>query len=412
MSGRKSPVIEENLSFSRLVTPYQSRKIPVYRWYNLNHSYSRDLIHSLLKEFGWEKGKTLFDPFCGTGTTLLAAKEAGVDCFGLDIMPLSAFVSRGKLLEYQPDKALASFDCIYPGSQYDFGFETAEPYLQKCFPPEQLTKLLHLRYTISQMEDPERSFFAIALLNILKPISYAMNDGAFLRFATDKEPQTLEETFPPQVKNMLDDVRLMKNKSNGNGYHHHLVARGDARVIPLKDNSIDGVITSPPYLNRHDYTRIYAIELLFSFLEDNEALKHLRYKMLRSNVEAKRAVDIQGYTPPKRLTKMVEELKSCDLPNPKVVDMVEGYFEDMYGVLSELKRVCRKKSKIAFVVGNCKYNKVMFPVDELLLEIGENAGLKPLKIIVARYRGNAPQLMRDFGKESSRESIVIWERAK
>ena len=179
MTGSYESLIEEKLSFSRLVTPYQSRKTPVYRWYNLNHSYSRDLVVALIEDFNVGGGQIVFDPFCGTGTTLLAAREAGVESVGLDMMPLSAFISRGKMLKYDQDKTALDFEQIFPVKQYDFGFETAEPYLQKCFPPDQLTKLLHLRYTISQMPDPERSFFAIALLNILKPVSLTKNDGAF-----------------------------------------------------------------------------------------------------------------------------------------------------------------------------------------------------------------------------------------
>lgn len=239
-------------------------------------------------------------------------------------------------------------------------------------------------------------------------MSYAKNDGAFLRFKTDVNPKTLGETFPPQVKMMLEDIG--HSRKNGNGDFR--IIRGDARVIPLKDKSIDGVITSPPYLNRHDYTRIYAIELLFGFLEDNQALKQLRYKMLRSNVEAKRSVEIRDYQAPERLRKLIDKLSSVHLPNRKVIDMIWGYFEDMFGVLKELSRVCKVGSKIGFVVGNCKYGGIMFPVDELLAEIGESAGLTNKRIVVARYRGNAPQQMREFGKESSRESIVMWEREK
>jgi len=404
----------ERLQLSRWVTPAQNRKIPVYRWYNLNHSFSRDLVIYLLKELGLTKGSIVLDPFCGAGTTLMAAEEAGVNSLGLDMMPLSVFVSRGKMLEFSQAKAASDYGEIYPSRQYEFDFESAEPYLQKCFPPEQLTKLLWLRYTISQMPDPERSFFAIALLNILRPLSYTKNDGAFIRFVKDAEPSTLEEMFPRQVKMMLEDLPLPAGNDKGgvNGGRLPPVMRGDARKLPLKDQSVDGVITSPPYLNRHDYTRIYALELLFSFLQDNEALKHLRYRMLRSNVEAKRTVEIEGYSPPESLLKLLNRLKGADLPNRKVIDMVEGYFEDMFGVLQEVHRVSRIGSKSAFVVGNCKYGGIMFPVDELLAEIGEQAGLKPIKIFITRYRGNAPQQMREFGKEVSRESIVIWEREK
>ena len=398
-------IIEENLSLGRYVTPVKNRKIPVYRWYNLNHSFSRDLVIKLLEEYRIPPNSVVLDPFCGSGTTLLACREKNINCIGVDMMPLSVFTAKSKLLKYDREKISRDFEHIFPSRQYDFGFEAADPYLHKCFPLEQLTRLLHLRYTISQMPEPQRSFFALALLNILKQISFTKNDGAFLRFKTDFIPRTLNEVYPPQIRMMMEDT-----EDNGHQPGLHQALRADARRIPLKDNTVDGVVTSPPYPNRHDYTRIYAIELLFDFLRDREELKQLRYRMLRSNVEARRSVDIHGYSPPPRLTKLLNRLKKRKLPNRKVVDMVWGYFEDMHGVLSEVSRVCKPGAPIAFTVGNAKYGGIMFPVDELLAEIGENLGLRTLKIIVCRYRGNAPQQMKRFGKESARESIVIWER--
>lgn len=397
--------ITEELSLARSVTPIQNRKLPVYRWYNLNHSFSRDLVINLLEEYNYQSGDVVLDPFCGSGTTMLACREKNINSIGVDLMPLSVFSAKSKLLEFSRPKVELDFEHIFPSRQYDFGFEAADPYLHKCFPLEELTKLLHLRYTISQMPEPERSFFALALLNVLKKVSYTKNDGAFLRFKTDVEPRSLEDTYPSQVRMMMDDLDVMLN-----GHSCQNALRGDARNIPLRDSSIDGVITSPPYPNRHDYTRIYAVELLFDFLDDNEALKQLRYRMLRSNVEARRTVDIKGYYPPARLVKLTDELKTKKLPNRKVIDMVWGYFEDMYGVLREVARVCKPGAVIAFTVGNAKYGGIMFPVDELLAEIGENVGLAARKIVVARYRGNSPQQMKKFGKESARESIVIWER--
>jgi site-specific DNA-methyltransferase (cytosine-N4-specific) len=241
----------------------------------------------------------------------------------------------------------------------------------------------------------------------LKEVSRTKNDGAFWRYKRDDALKTLREALPPQVKMMVADVA-----GDGKFSAPYQIARADARRIPLKNASVSAVITSPPYLNRHDYTRVYALELLFSFLKSNEELKKLRYKMLRSNVEAKSVVKFPDYHPTENLRKLLAELKECDLPNRKVVEMVEGYFEDMFGVLKELKRVCQPGSQIAFVVGNCKYGSVMFPVDELLAEIGDYVGLRPLKITIARYRGNAPQQMKKFGREASRESIVIWENKK
>lgn len=398
------PLVEE-LSYGRLVTPRLSRKAPVYRWYNLNHSYSRNLVISLLEEFGVESGDYVLDPFCGSGTTLLACREMGVNSVGIDILPLAVFVSYSKMLEYSADRVLDNFKRIFPVKQRDFDFEGSKKYLQKSFSPSELAKLLQLRFSISQMPQPERNFFVLALLNILREISFTKNDGAFIRFKTDVVPEKLEERFPQQVKLMIDDLEHMINLTN----ESH-VLRADARVIPIKDEFFHCVITSPPYLNRHDYTRIYALELLFCFEENADTLKRLRYRMLRSHVEARRVLDIPGYKPSARLVEMMSQLKDHNLSNKQVKEMIWGYFEDMHGVLAETARVIRPGGKVAFVVGNSRYGGIMFPVDELLAEIGENVGLKTQKIIIARYRGNSPQQMKKFGKVSARESIVIWEK--
>ena len=62
---------------------------------------------------------------------------------------------------------------------------------------------------------------------------------------------------------------------------------GDAREINT-DRKYNAIITSPPYPNRHDYTRIYSLEMLFDFVENNDDLKKIRYETLRSHVEARK----------------------------------------------------------------------------------------------------------------------------
>ena len=54
-----------------------------------------------------------------------------------------------------------------------------------------------------------------------------------------------------------------------------LAILGDARNYPdmVKDKKYDAIFTSPPYPNRHDYTRIYELELLVGFINNNQSLK-------------------------------------------------------------------------------------------------------------------------------------------
>jgi tRNA G10 N-methylase Trm11 len=187
---------------------------------------------------------------------------------------------------------------------------------------------------------------------------------------------------------------------------------GDARNYPadIKKMEFDAILTSPPYPNRHDYTRIYELELLVGFIENNQSLKKLRYDTLRSHVEAKKKFEANGYTKPIRLERIIAELTGRELNNPQIIPTLIGYFEDMYLCLKEMSKVLKKGAYVGLVVSNVRFAGIMIPVDELLGEIGEQVGLNLEIIYILRYRGNSSQQMHRHRKEPSRESLIIWEK--
>ncbi len=88
--------------------------------------------------------------------------------------------------------------------------------------------------------------------------------------------------------------------------------------------------------------------------------------------------------------------------------MLKGYFEDLYLTLNSAAGVMRRGARMAYIVGNARYSGVNIDVDRILAAIGEQIGLNLEKIIVLRYRGNSAQQMGKYGREKSRESIVIF----
>ena len=85
-----------------------------------------------------------------------------------------------------------------------------------------------------------------------------------------------------------------------------------------------------------------------------------------------------------------------------------GYFLDMYLCLREVARVCRGGAKMAFVVGNARYDGTALLVDEFTAELGERAGLACSEIRTVRWRGNSAQQMGRYGRAASRESVVMF----
>lgn len=180
---------------------------------------------------------------------------------------------------------------------------------------------------------------------------------------------------------------------------------GRARQLPDPDGTYTAVITSPPYPNRHDYTRVFGVELMFEFL-DWEANRALRHQSFHSHPEARpKRPPAEDYVAPEGLERSVEHLEDA-----RIQRMLRGYFLDMHLCLREIVRVCRGGAKIAFVVGNARYGGKALLVDEFTAELGERAGLACEEIRAVRWRGNSAQQMGKYGRVASRESVVIFKK--
>ncbi len=98
------------------------------------------------------------------------------------------------------------------------------------------------------------------------------------------------------------------------------------------------------------------------------------------------------------------------LNNPRIPDMLTGYFVDMQKVIREWARVLASGARVAMVVDNVRFEGELLPVDLVLSDMAEEAEFRVEEIIVARYKGNSSQQMGKFGRVPVRESIVVWRK--
>lgn len=400
----------QDMDLKLLVTPFQNKRLPVYDWYSYKHSFSRNLVVKLIEEFRLGSKDRILDPFCGSGTTLLASKEMGIPVLGIDILPLSVFISNVKLLRYSQHRIESALreveDLLEQGNTDCTVSKTKKELLIKFFREDILSRILFIREWIEGKDDKEtRDFLLMALLSVLEDLSYTRKDGGFLRILRGKRIPDLKSTYLFKLQDMAKDIGFINNLP---GIPAEAI-EGDARQTVLEPDSFSAVITSPPYPNRHDYTRVYLLELVIGFMDTQEEIKTLRYDTLRSHVEARRKFIAEDYNPPRALKVILKRLGEMSLPNRQIIKMIEGYFEDMYLVLKELRRLLRPDGKVAFVVGDVRYAGIVIPVGDILIEIANNVGLEFRERIKARMRGNSPQQMKKYGKEPVGEDILIWE---
>lgn len=399
-------------TLSNLISPRIDITKPIYNWHSFKHSYSKGLVDNLIDEFGLKKGSWVMDSFCGGGTTLLACKEAGINSMGFDILPFSVFLTNVKTRSYnEAQLESAKKKLTYKKSvSLNIPSLTNIPIAKKAFTPSVRNELLRIKESIINLKDNHiRDFFNLGLLSILETVSKTSKSGGFLRLVDKRVlPETIQPIFASKIDSMIADVKefngtFSQKKVSASAKH------SDARSLSTT-RKFDAIITSPPYPNRHDYSRIYSLEMLFDFVSDNDDLKQIRYETLRSHVEARKKFDTNDYIKPKSLVRLINRVKSNGVNNPQIINMLEGYFEDMFLSLREMKNKLENKGKIALVVSNVRFSGINIPVDELLSDVGEQAGLSPKNIFLARYRGNSSQQMGQYNRNPSRESIVIWEK--
>jgi hypothetical protein len=399
-------------TLSHLISPRRDINKPIYNWHSFKHSYSKELVDTFISEFKLKKGAWVMDPFCGGGTTLLACKQAEVNAHGFDILPFSVFLSNVKTKDFdikELERTRRKFEEIekWPAAS---GMLPDILILKKAFNKEIEQQLLQIKEQIRQIKDVNtRDFFNIGFLSILESVSNTSKSGGFLRIVDrNVKVDEIKRLFLDKIQAMIIDVESF-NQINDRTKTDVRAFQGDARMIPTT-NMYDAIITSPPYPNRHDYTRIYSLELVFDFVKNNDELKKIRYDTLRSHVEARQKYEVNGYKIPAMLKRLVALVEKNGVNNPQVIDMLKGYFEDMYLALLEMSKHLNKKGKVALVVSNVRFAGINIPVDEILSEIGKQAGLKSKGIWLARYRGNSSQQMKSYKRTPSRESIVLWEK--
>lgn len=401
--------IQSRPQWGSWVTPKLLREKPVHRWYTFPHSFTDELVHALAAE--WELGPQdqLLDPFCGAGTTLLAAKDRRIPAVGYDLSPLAVLVSGVKAQTYDEDRLVEAWEVLSGGVRRSRRRHARKEYpelIQKALPGQLLGafEALATRIDCLPCSRAEKDFFVVALLSTLPRYSRAIATGGWLKWIEREADGTnLARAFTGQVEMMLRDL----GRADRSPVPSWRAALADARSVPDKEGTYSAVVTSPPYPNRHDYTRVFGVELMFAFLSGNET-KELRHQSFHSHPEARpRRPASEGYVPPVSLLRAVDKIRETKT-DPRVPKMLEGYFLDMFIVLRELKRVCKSGAKIALVVGNVQYKGVPIVVDEFTAEVGEQAGLSCEKLVVARFRGNSAQQMKLSGKNPSRETVVTF----
>jgi hypothetical protein len=198
----------------------------------------------------------------------------------------------------------------------------------------------------------------------------------------------------------------------------------------MESKSVDMIITSPPYCNRYDYTRTYALELAYLGVDELQ-LKWLRQALLSCTVEnqpklrqlrcqydqAGQSILLTHALEAFESQEALQEVLQCLdrnrseglLNNDNVPRMVRNYFVEMAIVIFEFARLLKRGGRVIMVNDNVQYAGEEVPVDLILSDIAASAGLDTECIwTLGRGKGNSSQQMGVHGRNELRKCAYVW----
>ena len=381
----------------------ENTRLPVHRWFRYSAGFSGAWAEELIAQEAATRRVQVFDPFVGSGTTLIAAEQCGVESCGVDPHPFVARVARAKLAYRSPPgeylrHAQHALACArrHPSSP-----ESYAALIRRCYTDAALAQLDGLRHVIERMDDGTDAarLVWLTLVSILRATSH-VGTANWQYLLPRRRKAHVPEPFAAFAAMTVLVHQDMVSASGASGPRATFV-QDDARsckTIPA--DSVNLVVTSPPYPNNYDYADATRLELAFfgevSSWGDLQAT--IRRHLLRSCTQhvPDRSIDLDRTLATPELDPIRDELRSvCSrLARIRLTrggkktyhNMVACYFLDLARVWQSLRRVCQVPSRVCFVVGDSAPYGVYVPVFEWLGRLAVAAGFRSYRFEKLRNR--------------------------
>jgi len=418
--------------FKNLVHFQHSSNIPLQRWFPYREGYSTELVTTFLQELNIRGN--VFDPFAGSGTTLISARNANLQSYGIDINPVSVLVARTKNVQYSAediDNIIMEKDKIKTTENFDTSCICNIDFTINMFNAEILQILLQYKdYILKIPRIQTKNLFFVAWLSIIEEVSNIKKEGNGIKYKNRKRTPTGYISIPKdeweKKQFPADKFLYIKNKllkkiemylfdiKNSYGIINKppIIFNEDCLLFDeLFSDELEFTFYSPPYCNCFDYFEIHKVELwLGGFVSDRSMFNMYRQKGFRSNTSSIRNKPIiykNGNI--ESLLSIVEKNKlwSNHIPN-----IVRGYFDDMHTLLKKLFLQTQKNGYVGIVIGNSAYNGVIIPSDLLIAQIANEIGFKIENVFITRHLTTSSQQKKDLVplNEYLRESIVLLKK--
>ncbi len=326
-------IIQKNIT--RSVNQYLTHWIYPYKG-----KFHPQMIRAFLNIIGLKEGDKVLDPFIGSGTTALEAKLLGIDCIGIDISPLCVLQSKVKTESIEVINEIEEIkDSILNKAKPGLFNQEDKPFLE----------------TINSILDEKvKNFYKMVYL-------VAVSDNA-------RRGRNFDQSFYKNLELMIKSVRDFRDIAEQLNLKlgKTEIMLEDSRNLPQDDESIEGIITSPPYSIALDYVS-----------NDAHALKVLGYKLSEIREEF---VGVRGRGP----------------------ERINLYNQDMKKSYEEMYRVLKPKGFAAIVIGNATYMREEVKTVEFTIDYCQNVGFRLVK--------NIDKIIFGLYNVMQKENVLIFQK--
>jgi len=356
------------------------------------HSYPAKFIPQIPKitisKFTNE-GDVILDPFGGCGTTMVEAKLLNRRGVAVDLNPVGVLVSKTKttkLNEKQINKIPSLLEEIkrdinnsYAGKKIKIIYKIPPiNNLDHWFKKDIAKELAIIKSYLEKIKDSSlRNYLYTAFSSIIVNVSNQESDTRFAAIDKKTNKQTVFEEFVTKINKMNPRILEFSSKASNSEIK---IYEGDARNLDfLEDNSVDHVVTSPPYANTYDYYLYHKFRILWlgndlKRVQDNEIGSRNRHSSKKEGIET-----------------FENELNLC---------------------LKEINRVLKPKKYAVFVIGDSVIRGELIRADSLLKQIAKKNNLELIKKISYNLRKNSKMFNPKFTNGEKEEHIMFFQNIK
>ena len=344
----------------------------------------RSTILQLTKE-----GDTILDPFCGCGTTLVEAKLLNRNAIGVDLNPIAVLVSKAKtnklikedinLISSLLNEIKKDISNYYNNKNVRINYEIPEfNNRDHWFQKNVLHELGIIKAYILKIEKPElRDFLFTAMSSIIVTVSNQESDTRFA--AINKQIKPFRTFF--EFKKKLDDMNVRILQFSEKAHDTDIkVFEGDTRnMFFLKDNSVDHIVTSPPYANTYDYYlyhkfRMYWLDYNVKKVQDNEIGSRNRHSSKKEDIDT--------------------------------------FEKELYLCLKEMSRVLKTNKYAVMVIGDSVIRGKLISANKLIKKLVLKTNFEFIREISYNLKQNSRMFNPKFTNGDKLEHIIFLRNVK